>query len=318
MANDKKRNFKKVLSVTVVILITFVFVSFGTTKIIYDACFPRYDPPTAVLTAELEQLNESRTEKDFLSDGHKLKGCLYPAENREKNGLIVFAIGFNATVNDYLWQVKSFTESGYGVFLFDPTGCGESEGESTVGFPQMLTDLDAALDYIEDNKKFGYKDIFLFGHSQGGYAVCCVEIYGHDITAIASVNGINSAMEGVMMPAAKAAGNIVYSNYPLLWLYQVTLFGAEAVNASAADTLESTQTPALVIHSAGDSIVPEDRFSIISHIDETNCNSVTAVKGYGDGQENSHRGILFGKDGKANAELIKLITDFFDKAAQMQ
>ncbi len=315
MATDKKRNLKRVLSITVVIVITFVFISFGTTKIVYDACFPRYDAEETELSAELIQLNEQRAEKEFWSDGQKLKGYLYPAENGEKDSLIVFAIGFNATVNDYLWQVKSFTESGYGVFIFDPTGCGESEGESTVGFPQMLTDLDSALDYIEDNKSFDYKDIFLFGHSRGGYAACCVEIYGHEITAIASVNGINSAMEGVMMPAAKAMGNIVYSNYPLLWLYQVALFGAEAVNANAADTLESTKTPALVIHAAGDKVVPEDRFSIISHIDEIDVDSVTAIEGYGDGNENSHSGILFAEDGKANEDLIKMITDFFDKAA---
>ena len=43
----------------------------------------------------------------------------------------------------------------------------------------------------------------------------------------------------------------------------------------------------------------------------------TAVdeEGYGDVKGNSHSKILFGEDGKANPELIKLITDFFDKAA---
>lgn len=315
MATDKKRNFKKVLSITVVILITFVFISFGTTKMVYDACFPRYDGEQETLSEELKKLNESRTEEEFLSDGYRLKGYLYPAESGEKQGLIVFAIGFNATVNDYLWQVKAFSEKGYGVFIFDPTGCGDSEGESAVGFPQMLTDLDAALDYIEANEGFDYKDIFLFGHSRGGYAVCCVEIYGHDIAAVASVNGINSAMEGVMMPAANAVGNIVYSNYPFLWLYQVMLFGADTANANAADVLESTGTPALVIHSAGDETVPENRFSIISHTDEIDTDTVTFIKGYGDVNGNSHSKILFGEDGKANPELIKLITDFFDKAA---
>lgn len=314
MANDKKRNLKRVLSVTVIIVIAFTVFSFGATKIIYDLSFPRYDGEYTANDEALETLNESRTEKDFLSCGNKLKGYLYPAANGKKDGLIVIAQGMNATAKDYLWQIKCFTESGYGVFIFDPTGCGKSEGKSAVGFPQLLIDLDAALDYIEDNESFDYTDIFLFGHSRGGYAVCCVA-EEHNVTAVASVNGINSAMEGVMMPAAAVAGDIVYTNYPFLWLYQVFLFGTDAVNASAADVLESTDTKALIIHAEGDDVVPEDRFSIISHIDEISSESVTAIEGYGNGEENAHVGILFDENGRANGELMKMITDFFDKAA---
>ena len=314
MEKGIKRTFRRILYVTVIIAITFLIVSAGATKLIYDASFPRYENKDILLDDELTHLNEKRKELLFLSGEYELAGYLYPAENDTKSGLVVFVQGMNATTENYLWQIKSFTESGYGVFIFDPTGCGSSEGKSSIGFSRILLDLNSALDFISNEENFGFDNIFLFGHSRGGYAACCAAHYGHDITAVASVNGINSAMEGVMMPAAKVIGNVAYTNYPLLWLYQVSLFGTEAVNISAAETLVEHNIPALIIHSAEDEIVPANRFSIVSHVENTEF--ITEIQDYNSENADSHTGVLFDTDGKANQDLLSIITDFFDKAAQ--
>lgn len=315
MANKKKRIMKKALSATIIIAVVLVVFSFGATKVIYDSCFPRYDGSITEPCIELDRLNETKTKTVFLSGKNNLTGYLFPPCDGNSDSLIILAQGMNATYSDYLWLIKAFTDSGYGVFVFDPTGCGESEGESAVGFPQMLKDLEAALKHLESNDNFGYASIFLFGHSRGGYAVCCATAFEFDITAVVSVNGINSAMEGVMMPAVKVIGNIAYTNYPLLWMYQVLLFGADTVDASAADALYNTETPALVIHAAGDAIVPTDRFSIVSHKEDAKLNNVVWMPNYGTETENAHTDILFDNNGRANSDLIKLITDFFNNAA---
>ena len=314
MANKTKRIFKRVLQYTVIIAITFLIISAGATKVIYDACFPRYEGQDILFDEELTKLQEERQKAEFYSGENLLAGYLYSPADGTKENLVFFVLGMNAAVNDYLWQVKSFTDNGYGVFIFDPTGCGESEGKSAVGFSQILLDLNAALDFAEKEQNFGFERIFLFGHSRGGYAACCALHFGYDITAVASVNGINSAMEGVMMPAAKVVGDIAYSNYPLLWLYQVGLFGTEAVNISAAQALEESKTPALIIHSAEDEIVPTNRFSIISHVENTEY--LTEIPEYDTDNKDSHAGILFDKDGKANKELFETVTHFFEKAAK--
>lgn len=315
MANKKKRILIKALSATIIIAVIFAVFSFGATKVIYDACFPRYDPVAAEDDAELNLLNETKIKSTFLSGKNSLTGYLFPAYDKNTERLILLAQGMNATYNDYIWIIKAFTENGYGVFVFDPTGCGESDGENAVGFPQMLKDLDAALSFLEEKDNFGYKSLFLFGHSRGGYAVCCATAFDFDITAVVSVNGINSAMEGVMMPAVKAVGNIAYTNYPLLWMYQALLFGADMVDTSAIDALNQTQTPAMIIHASGDTVVPEDRFSIISHKEDGAYKNIVWVPEYGNETQNAHTEILFDDNGKANSQLIKLITDFFDKAA---
>lgn len=316
MANKVKKVWKKVLSATVIIAVVLFAVSFGTTKIVYDSCFPRYDTAAQEICEELEKLRSAEEKYEFLSGGNSLSGYHYRSEYSENKGLIVIAPGMNATSTDYLWVVKAFTENGYGVFIFDPTGCGESEGKSAVGFPQLICDLKAAIVFLETQERLGYENIFLFGHSRGGYAVCCAAAEAEtQITAVVSVNGINSAMEGVMMPAVKVIGNIAYANYPLLKLYQIMLFGADNVDASAIDSLNKADIPALIIHSSGDTVVPEDRFSIASHESDAENSDIIFITGYGETDGNSHTEILFGKDGKANSELIQLITDFFDKAA---
>lgn len=314
MANKTKRIFKRILQYTVIIAITFLIVSAGATKVIYDLCFPRYESTENIIDEELVKLNEERTKTSFYSGENLLAGYLYSPADETKDNLVIFVLGINAAVNDYLWQIKSFTDNGYGVFIFDPTGCGESEGKSAVGFSQILLDLNAALDFAEKEENFGFERIFLFGHSRGGYAACCALHFDHDITAVASVNGINSAMEGIMMPAAKAIGDIAYTNYPLLWLYQVSLFGTKTVNISAVRSLEESKVPALIIHSTEDEVVPADRFSIISHVENTEY--ITEIPDFDTSNKDSHTGILFDKDGEANKELFETVIHFFEKAAK--
>ena len=316
MLKDKQRNFKKVLSVSIIIILVFAVVSIGTTKAVYDSVFPSYKPLDTVLPQALEEFDKTKTEAQFISCGNLLKGYMFAASDNSKDRLLIMAEGLNSTYEDYIWQVFEFTQKGYGVFIFDTTGYGDSEGESAVGFSQQLLDLDAALDFIAENQNFGYDDLFLLGHSRGGYSACCVLDYGHDITAVVSISGINSAMEGVIMPAEKYVGGIVYSNYPLLWLYQVGLFGKDAVNASAVEILEKSGVPALVIHGDNDETVPEDKFSIASYAEKINSENITFMLDYSFDGNSGHTNILFDKDGKANGELIEIITDFFDTAVQ--
>jgi len=235
------------------------------TKIIYDSMFPRYDN-TVVIAPEFKSLVDSRKTYDFKVGKNTLKGYLY--DNEDKTALIVLAPGFNASCDEYLPQIKKFSDRGYGVFTFDTTGSCTSEGDSSVGFEQELVDLDEALTFIEEQGKFGYGKIALFGHSRGGYSVCSASLFGHDIDAIVSVGGINSAMEGIMEPAVDLMGNFAYANYPMLYLYQLVLFEKDYVDADAVEAFDKTTIPTLVIHGANDEKIAVDEYSVYSHKDE--------------------------------------------------
>ncbi|MCR5803135.1 MAG: lysophospholipase [Clostridia bacterium] len=268
----KTSNRKKIIIRAILIFILLNIIACPIiTKIIYDKMFPRYDE-TVVVAEEYKTLVDNRKTYDFEVGKNTLKGYLY--DNDDKTALIVIAPGFNSSCDDYLPQIKKFSDAGYGVFTFDTTGSCTSEGKSSVGFEQELVDLDEALNFVESQGNFGYGKIALFGHSRGGYSVCSVTLFGHKADAIVSVGGINSAMEGIMEPAVDMMGNFAYANYPMLYLYQLVLFDKDYVDADAVDAFNKTTIPTLIVHGAEDEKIAVDEYSVYSHMDEIEKNDV--------------------------------------------
>lgn len=303
------KTLKRTLKAILLTVMIYVITSAALTKVIYDSTFRRYDPPPTEPPSALAAMLDRRQSVRFPSGENTLQGYLYDGS---RDTLVVISIGHNASGDDYLWQIKSLLDYGWGVFIFDGTGAAESEGESCAGFPQAVSDLDAALTYLERNGRFGYRQTALLGHSQGGYAVCCVLTHGHEIAAAVSVSGVNSAMEGVLAPSTEAVGPFAYANYPFLWLYQASIFGAEAVNASAADAICASHIPVLIAHGQNDETVSADRFSILSHREEI---PQAECRIYTEAGQDGHTSVLFDADGTANDLLMSDINDFFDRWA---
>lgn len=318
---SKLKKSKKGL-IIIIILCSVFLINFIITKIVYDSCFIFH---VANKSADIDILNNG-SEIFFESGKNTLTAYLYDAkaltdekeslddsERVDKtDALVVIAPGLNAQALDYRYQIKSFIDNGFSVFAFNPTGIAQSEGYSTVGFSQELIDLDSALDYIERNDNFGYSHIILFGHSVGGYAVSCVSVYGHTVDAVVSVSGINSAMEGVMEPSVKNIGYIAYADYPMLWLYQAILFGADNVNICADDVISSNDTPTMIIHGKGDERVSYKQYSIISHKDDI-ANKNAEFLLWDNPKNDGHVDILYDNNG-FNNELMDKINDFIKKS----
>ena len=69
-------------------------------------------------------------------------------------------------------------------------------------------------------------------------------------------------------------GVLRYPEYPYVWIYQKLLFGG-ASNLSAAEGINSVETPVLVIHGTEDETIAYDGASIMAHREEiTNPNAV--------------------------------------------
>lgn len=300
-----KKIIKKVWKPILITILVFITVSFAATKLIYDSIFPRYDPeePVTVDATLLQQ----RQEITFQSGDASLQGYFYDAPAKEI--LVLLAPGYHAGADDYLEQIRSFLKLGWGVFAFDATGSCESEGDSSVGFPQEVHDLQAALGYLEEHQRLGYSHLVLFGHSRGGYAVCCALETDYQIDAVISVGGINSAMEGIMEPVVDAIGPVAYVNYPFLWAYQAMLFGTQTVNLDAARILSETEVPVLIIHGKNDETVSYDAYSIISYQGEIQSPNVEFFTSEVPGSD-GHTDILYDEDGSANDVLMAEIEAF--------
>ncbi len=315
MISFKKKSVVKVLRAIIVSILIFAVFSFFLTKFIYDATFSRYNGEPLAASDELQDIIQNRRSVSFRCGVNLLKGHYYAAP--DALALVVIAPGYGADDDQYLWQINSFLDCGWSVFSFDSTGHCDSEGDSAVGFSQELLDLEAALDYIEEQQRFGCEALLLFGHSRGGYAVCGVLDRHEDITAAVSVSGINSAMEAVMEPAARRIGLIAYGNYPLLWLYQSMLFGVDVVNIEAAETINATDVPVMLVHGVQDTSVPIDRSSIVAHRDQISSDRVEYYICDQPGQS-GHTDLLYAADGTANDELMEKINEFYKRSIKIR
>ncbi len=316
MVSAKKLKLKKVWITIIIAIICFVMISFVATKIIYDGIFTRYDCGVTEYPAELENTVALRQTVTYPSGKNLLSGYLYRCQGEnDRNTLVIIAPGHNACCDSYIWQIHELLQYGWSVLAFDSTGCCQSGGETAIGFPQELCDVKATLDYVEKQQRFCYNDVVLLGHSRGGYAACCALSYDYDISAVVSVSGVNSAMEGVMSASVEHIGPLAYGNYGFLWLYQTMLFGSDIVNQRADKAITQASTPVLLIHGADDREIPADRYSIVSHKDQIAGENVEyLIRSSPDNA--GHTNLLFADDGTANDELIKEINDFLAKHIQ--
>ena len=308
---SEKKTLRKRIRIIITVLLIFTVVSMVATKFIYDAIFTRYDAPAEPVPQQLAQMVAQRQTQEYPCGENMLTGYLYRSEAGQA-GLVVLTPGYRAGADDYLWQIKDLLEGGWSVFAFDATGSCSSEGESAVGFAQILNDLDATLKYVEKCDRFGYNELVLFGHSRGGYAACCALGYDYEISAVISVSGVNSAMEGVMGSATEYVGPLAYGNYGFLWLYQTCLFGNETANMCADEEISQSDTPVLIVHGTMDEQVPMEQYSIISHRDEITSD---AVEYYlcNEPAQNGHTDLLFDADGTANDALMEKIHGFLSE-----
>ncbi len=309
-SEKRKKLLDKVTKGVTTGVAVYVAVSMLSTKVIHDYVFKRYD-------AENEQEFSAAAEKMVLNkcayvypcDDHSLEGVLYTKDDNQC-GLIILVPGFNAESVEYESVIYSFLYEGFDVFTFDPTGHGNSEGENSVGFPQIIKDIDATMSFLKGEDNFGYKNIFMFGHSRGGYGVCCTMNSYKDITAVVSVNGVNTSMDAIMAYATKYVGGIAYGNYPFLSLYQSKIFGHELSNSSATEAVNKAKVPVLIVQSENDESIPKDKYSIYSHRDKVSSKNVKFML-YSKENNDGHTSILYDDKGMPNFDIIRQVSEFY-------
>lgn len=105
-------------------------------------------------------------------DQDNIAGTLHLPDNSDNTPLIILCHGFTGHKNCYREFVdisRDLCNEGFAVYRFDFRG----SGESTKDFQEqthttMLEDLEAVVSEFEENDETG-DEIFLIGHSQGGF-----------------------------------------------------------------------------------------------------------------------------------------------------
>ncbi|MEE0881751.1 MAG: alpha/beta hydrolase [Turicibacter sp.] len=242
------------------ILILF-FVPMMISLMMYEHQFGnRHETPSYLKYDLSEFQNLEQTPAHFKSNkGQILSGYLYRhSDVFQPQGIIILAHGFGVGHNTYLPEIDFMAQNGYIVFAYDGTGNDESEGESIVGLPQAVIDLDYAINNIKNDEEFEDLPIMLYGHSIGGYAVINVLSQHPDITAVVERSGFYESAELICQIGTQKVGPLFKVLSPYIRLYEQLKFGGYA-NLNGLDILAQTEVKVMFMHSEDDEVISYDQ-----------------------------------------------------------
>jgi len=275
----KKRYVMTIIAILAVLCFAFV----GCTVIVlemYSSSFGRIEEHSSNEVAsmwyfnsnDIDQIKYPRKEVRFKSGENKLQGFIYGETNN--NGLVIISNGLGATANTYFPMIIYFVDKGWRVFAYNNTGVSGSEGESRRGLTQSVIDLDAALSYVESSNELNNLPVMLVGHSWGGYAVCAVLNYNHNISAVVSFAGYNKGSDVIKEWGVSMVGGIYHVITPQMWAIEKQLFG-DTTNLTAIDGINKSGIPAMIVQCSNDDVITPNGTSIYAHRGKiTNPNAV--------------------------------------------
>ncbi len=194
----------------------------------------------------------------FLSrDGNRLQGYFYHYDNPIPGRVVVFDHGMGGGHHSYFREIEKLARHGYLVFAYDHTGCMESEGDSTNGLAQSLSDMDACLDAIKAD--FGDLKISVMGHSWGGYAAMNIPAYHPDVAHVIVLSGFVS----VSRMLRQVFGGVLRAYYRPMMELECSA-NPDYVCACGIAALKNTSAEVLIIHDAEDQIIrAEQHFNVL-------------------------------------------------------
>ena len=189
--------------------------------------------------------------------GNKLNGAFYCYDNPIPGKLLVFDHGLSNGHRSYMREIETLCRHGFFVYSFDHMGADTSEGDNVGGLLGSLADMDDCLNAIKDIPAVSGRDIYLMGHSRGGFSSLNVFPAHPEVKKVVALSAFISigAMHKQLIPAIASPFRKT--------LYQLEKScNPEYCDYSAIDALEKTDIPVLLIHSLDDKTVSA-KFNIL-------------------------------------------------------
>ena len=210
-----------------------------------------------------------RKEFYYLAGNSTLRGYYYHGSSKK---LVVLVHGFRSGADDFLPLAQQLVANGFCVFAFDCTGSYDSKGNSLIGMCQPLVDLDNTLKFIKTTPLKSY-DLYLVGHSLGGYAVLSALKLHPDIKGCVALAPVCDATKIMVQKATQYIGPIATIYQPFFQLLQRVTFGDYA-SFGSIEGINSTTAPVLVVQGTTDKVVPPNTISVTARQSEvTNPNA---------------------------------------------
>ncbi len=176
-------------------------------------------------------------------DNVNLAAWFIPAKDNTPLGkaVILFCHGNGGNISHRVSYLPIFKELGLSTFLFDYRGYGRSEGKPTE--EGTYSDVEAAWQYLTQEKQIPPQKIIIYGESLGG----AIASYLAEKTAQERQNAAGLILASTFTSITDRAGEL----YPFLPIRLLSRF-----SYNSRDRLPNIKIPLLVIHSTEDEIIP--------------------------------------------------------------
>lgn len=189
-----------------------------------------------------------------------LRGYIYRKQvTREK--LIIFCHGMGPGHIAYTTEINYFCDQGYAVLAIDYRGCNMSDGKNIGGMYSGVRGVMAAIDFARADERFKDLEIYLVGHSWGGYSALCASAK-RKVSGVVAMGAPDTPSKTIAAGAAqvisKPFGSLIR---PFLYILNGLKFGRGG-NLSASKCAAENGVKTLLIHGDSDNIVAEGNAAI--------------------------------------------------------
>ena len=178
-------------------------------------------------------------------DNVNLDSWFVPAKDNDQigKGVILFCHGNGGNIGNRVSYLPIFKDLGLATFLFDYRGYGKSEGKPSE--EGTYSDVEAAWQYLTQEKQIPPQKIIIYGESLGG------AIASYLAQKISQQDSKNSAGGLILASTFTSISDRAAELYPFLPIRFLSRFSYNSI-----DRLPSTKIPVLIIHSTDDEIIP--------------------------------------------------------------
>ena len=178
-------------------------------------------------------------------DNVNLAAWFVPAKDKDQigKGVILFCHGNGGNIGDRVSYLPIFRDLGLSTFLFDYRGYGKSGGKPTE--EGTYNDVEAAWQYLTQEKQIPPKKIIIYGESLGG------AIASYLAQKISQQDNKNAASGLILASTFTSISDRASELYPFLPIRLLSRF-----SYNSRDRLPNIKIPVLIMHSIDDEIIP--------------------------------------------------------------
>lgn len=162
-----------------VFVILFIFVLKSYNKMFNK----RFEPDPLITYYKMEEFNLDCKRIEINCNDEYIRGGIYTYGDYDNNKIIIFSHGMGACKDAYMQEIGYLAQNGFMVLGYDYLGTYESSGK-LMGFGDSVKSLDCVINYVKNNDELKNKEIYVMGHSWGGYATINIVKFHKDVKGV--------------------------------------------------------------------------------------------------------------------------------------